>query len=151
MATSFLAYVVNFSGQLCFCRSYFFAILQRNYFDTITSSGKLFLQSSSIFEEFPCHSSQKLFFQDSYFFILKFLRSRHFLEIGSSLVQLLFGTATYLAQELFRTKISAVVLLFRIRDSAQHLLFLKSYIFEKGNFLEKQYSAVPPFPGELIF
>ena len=113
-AISLLAYVVNFSGQLYFCRSYFFAILQRN-FDTITSSGKLFLQSSCIFEELPCHSSQKFFFQDSYFFIAKFLRSRHFLEIGSSLVQLLFGTATYLAQELFRTKISTVVLLFRIR------------------------------------
>ena len=116
MAISLLAYVVNFSGQLYFCRSYFFAILQRNYFDTITSSGKLFLQNSCIFEELSCHSSQNFFFQDSYFFIAKFLRSRHFSEIGSSLVQLVFETGTYLAQKLFTRKISTVVLLFWIRD-----------------------------------
>ena len=75
------------------------------------------------------------------------------MEIGSSLVQLLFGTATYLAQELFRTKISRVVCIyfFELGISAQHLLFQKSYILEKGNFLEKQYSVVPPFPRELIF
>ena len=61
IAISFLAYVAIFPGQLCFRRSYFFALLQIKYFDaTVTFSVQLFLPSSWFFEQ--------LLFQNSHFF-----------------------------------------------------------------------------------
>ena len=70
---------------------------------------------------------------------------------GSSLGQLLFGTATFLAEGLLRIKISTEELLFKTGTSAQHQLLHKSYIFEKVNFSENKYSALPTFSGELPF
>ena len=56
---SLLEYVATFSGQIYFCRSYFFTLFQSNYFDTtVTFSGQLFLQNSCCF----------LLFQSSRFF-----------------------------------------------------------------------------------
>ena len=74
---------------------------------------------------------------------------------GSSLGQLLFGTATFLAEGLLRIKISTEELLFKTGTSAQHQLLHKSYIFIikviKVNFSENKYSALPTFSGELPF
>ena len=92
-----LAYVATFSGQLYFGRSYFFTLFQSNYFDTtVTFSGKLFFITAAFFSFFRTVTfSQELFFQNSFFFGAKLLQSSHFLRIGSSLRQLLFGTAIF--------------------------------------------------------
>ena len=98
-------------------------------------------------ESFSCSS---YYFQNTYFFGAKLLLSSHFLRTGSSLGQLLFGTATFLADELLRIKISTEELLSGCSvevslqknkysekiggTSAQHQLLQKSYIFEKVNF-----------------
>ena len=59
IATSLLAYVATFSGQLYFGRSYFFTLFQRNYFDTtVTFLQQLFLQNSCFL----------LLFENSHFF-----------------------------------------------------------------------------------
>ena len=55
------------------------------------------------------------FFQNSYFFRAKLLPKSHFLWIESSLGQLLFVTASFLAEVLFRIKISIEGQLFRSR------------------------------------
>ena len=41
--------------------------------------------------------------------------------------------------------------LFQSKSSAQHQPFGKSYILEKADFSEKQYSVLPSFSGELPF
>ena len=93
IAISPLAYVATFSGQLYFGRSYFFTLFQSNYFDTtVTFLGQPHLQKSCFFLFFRTVTfSQKLFFQNSFFFGAKLLQSSHFLRIRSSLRQLLFG------------------------------------------------------------
>ena len=59
IAICLLAYVGNFSGQLCFGGSYFFILFFGNYFDaTVTFSGQPFLQNNCCF----------FLFQNSYFF-----------------------------------------------------------------------------------
>ena len=64
--------------------------------------------------------SQQLFFQNSFFFRAKLLQSSHFFSIGSSLWQLLFGTAIFFLffylfffEEMFRLNISEKELLFQ--------------------------------------
>ena len=115
IAISFLAYVATFSGQLYFGTSYFFTLFQSNYFDTtVTFSGHLFLPQQLLIFLFHFFRtvtfSQELFFQNSFFFGAKILQSSHFLRIGISLWELLFGTA--FSEELFRIKISKKELLF---------------------------------------
>ena len=83
-------------------------------------------------------SSQQLFFQNSYFFRAKLLRSSHYLRIRRSLGQFLFGTATFLEEELLRMKMSVEDLLFQSRffctESQVFLLhFGKRRIFQKSN------------------
>ena len=97
IAISLLIYVAPFSEQLCFGRSYFFTFFKSNYFDkTVTFSVQLFLQNSCFFSFFRTVTiSQELFFQNSFFFGVKLLQSSHFLRIGSSLRQLLFGTVIF--------------------------------------------------------
>ena len=63
----------------------------------------------------------------------------------SSLGQLLFGTAAFLAGELFRIRHQQKSYTFEVGTSAQYQLFQKSFILEKVNFSEKQYSALPAF------
>ena len=124
MTISLLAYIATFSGHLYFWRNYFFTLLQSNYFDTtatffggaISSEQLLFLRCS--FFRTVTYSmliSQQLFFQNSYFFRAKLLPRNHFLRIRRSLRQFLFGTATFLAEELFRIKIYTEELLLRSR------------------------------------
>ena len=96
--------------------------------------------------------SKWLFFQNRYYFRAKLLPSNHSLRIESSWGKLLFGIATFLLEDLLRITISTEELLFPRRYfSAQQQLFQKSYILEKVNFSEKQYSALPTFSGELPF
>ena len=156
MAISLLAYVATLSGQLYFWRSYFFTLVRCNYFNTAaTVLEQLFLQSSCFYERAPFSKQSLLrssyFFQNSYFFRAKVLPSSHFLKADSSLRQLLFRTATFLTEELFRIKIPTEELLFGEVTLAQLQLFQKRYILEKANYLEKQYSAFPTFSEELPF
>ena len=124
MAIYLLAYLASFSGQLHFRRCYFLTLLQSNKLDTIvTLLGQLFLQSSCSFEE--------LLFQNSYFFRVTLLPSSHFVRTENSLGQLLLGTATFSAEELFKIKISTGKLFFRTRYFCQVATFQKSYILEK--------------------
>ena len=114
------------------------------FFRTATLFGELLFQNSHFFRN-------SYFFQNSYFFRAELLPSCHFLRIGSSLGQLLFRTATFLVEELFRTKISTEELLFRSRYFCTASTFQKSYILEKANFSKKQYSTLPTFFYNIIF
>ena len=89
--------------------------------------GSYFFRAVAFFSFFRTVTfSQELFFQKSFFFGVKLLQSRHFLKIGSSLRQLLFGTTFFFREELFRIKISKKELLFKAGTSAQYQLFRKS-------------------------
>ena len=141
IAISPLAYVASFSGQLYFDRTYFFTLFQSNYFyTTVTFLWQLFLQNRYCFVLFHFFRtvtfSQELFFQNSFFFGVKILQSSHFLRTGSSLQQLLFGTAVFFSEELFRIKISKKSYFFKAGTSARHRPFQKSHILEKNYFSE---------------
>ena len=118
-----------------------------HFFSVTASTQQLLFRSSCFFRESRFLKSsffrtvtswQQLFFQNSYFFRAKLLPSNH-LRIGSSLGYLLFGTATFLAVELFRIKISTEELLFRSRylytasTFSEKLHFGKKLIFRKRN------------------
>ena len=140
MAISLLPYVSTFSEQFYFWKSYFLTLFQSNCLYTEAP----FSEQSLL--------SKWLFFQNRYYFRAKLLPSNHSLRIESSWGKLLFGIATFLLEDLLRITISTEELLFPRRYfSAQQQLFQKSYILEKVNFSEKQYSALPTFSGELPF
>ena len=107
IAISLLAYVATLSGQVYFRRSYFFTLFQSDYFDTtVNFPEQLFLQRNRFFRisfsRRVTYLQHFLFFQSIYFFRVKLLASSHFLRI----VQLLFETATFLAEDLLGIKIS---------------------------------------------
>ena len=51
--------------------------------------------------------------------------------------QLLFGTARFLTEQMFKIEISSEELLFEAGTFAQHQLFSAKLHFGKGNYLEK--------------
>ena len=132
MAISLLAYVATFSGQLYFRRSYFFK--------TVTFSEHLLFFWRAPF-------SEQSILWGSYFFRGK----KHHLKTGSSLVaKVLFGTAAFLAKELFRMKISTELIRNRYfckpSTISEELHFGKEQIFQKSNIPD-----YPFFSGELLF
>ena len=152
IAISLLAYVATFSGQLYFGRSYFFTLFQSNYFGTtVTFFGQH--RTAAVFSFFRTVTfSQELFFQNSFFFGAKILQSSHFLRIGSSLRQLLFGTRTaFFSEELFRIKLYKKSYFFKAGTSAQHQSFSEKLRFGKNWFFRKSVSTLPTFSGELSF
>ena len=77
---------------------------------------------------------------------------RHHWRRGSSLGQLLFGTATFLTEELLKMKIfteelpfSKLILLHSIN------IFRRAKFWKKASFSEKQYSSLPTFSRQLPF
>ena len=117
MAISLLVYVATFSGQLYFWRNYFFTHLQSNYLDTkVSFSEQLFLQKRYFFEELPFSEQPPLctviFFQNSYLFGAELVPRSHFLRIGRSLGQVLFGTPTFFLEKLFWIKTFSEEVLF---------------------------------------
>ena len=111
-----------FWEQLFWRRSFFRIVtssqqlfFQNNYFSTsvdifilnISSTKKVVIPKSNCPRELPILKK--------WLIGRKVLPSNHFSRSGSSLGQLLFGTATFLVEEMFRIKISAEELLFRIR------------------------------------
>ena len=138
MAVSLLVYFSNVTistQQLLFQSSYFFKA---------AAFGEKLLSRSVAY-------LQQLFFQNSYFFRAKLLLSSYHLRIGSSLGQLLFGTATFLAEDLFRIKISTEELLFRSRYFCIASTFPEEQHFGKSYLFRKSISALPTFSGELPF
>ena len=152
MTISLLPYVATFSEQCYFWRSYFFTLFQSNYFDTI-----VIFQGSCFFQELFFQNNHffrsSYFFRNSYFFRVTLLARSHFLRIESSSGQLLFGTATFLAEKLFRIKIPTEELLFPSRyfctastfseklqfgksNIPHYILFLESYLFRAATFLK---------------
>ena len=111
-----------------------------NYFDTtVTLLKQLFLQSSCFFRSSIFKRLiflQQLFFSEYLFFGTKPLLSSHFLRIGSYLAQLLFGTATFLAEELLRIKMSREEVLCRSRYLCTASAFSeKLHLFQKMLFI----------------
>ena len=95
----------RFFRELLRHNSYFFGAgisSERCFFE------ELFFQNNHFFRS-------SYFFQNSYFFRAKRLASSHFLRKQSSSGQLLFETSTFLAEELFRIKMSTAQLLFPSR------------------------------------
>ena len=90
------------------------SLLRHNsyFFGAAISSGQLLFLRSFFFRK-ATYLQQLFFFQNNYFFRVKLLSSSHFLRMGNSLGSLLFGTATFLAKDLFTIKISIEELLFR--------------------------------------
>ena len=137
MTISLLLYVATFSEQFYFWRSCFFTLFQSNYFyTTVTFSKQGFLQSSCFFEELFLQNNHvfrsSYFFQNSYFCRAIRLVSSHFLRIESSSGQLLFGTAPFLAEELFTIKISTTELLFPSRYFCKESTFSEKLHFGKS-------------------
>ena len=126
---------VTTSTQQSLSRScYFFrtaAFLRSSFFRTVTFS--------------------LLLFQISFIFRAKLLQSNYYLRIGSYLGQLL-SKQLFLAEELFQKKrYLQRRYFFKAGTSAHHQLLQESYILEKINNSEKQYSLLPTFSGELPF
>ena len=97
---------------------FFLALFQSILSTTVTFSEQLFLQSIFFYRGahvWTVTSLQQLFAQNSYFSRVKLLPRSHPLRTGSSLSLLLFGTVLFLAEELFRIKISTEELLFGSR------------------------------------
>ena len=120
MAISLLPYAATFTEVL------FLEKLLIRFFSRVTTSTQQLLSRSSYFFRAPAFFEELLFhkvasfeavifFQNSYFSREKLLPSSHFLRTESSLGQLLFGTTTFLTEELFRIKISTEELLFPSR------------------------------------
>ena len=132
-ATSSHFFRVTISTQQLLSRSsYFFrtaAFLRSSFFITVIFS--------------------QIFFQNSFFFRANILQSSHSLRTGSYLGQLLFGTTIFLAEELFRIKISTEELIFQSRYFSTASPF--SGKLHKANISEKQYSVLPIFSRELPF
>ena len=153
MTISLLAYVVAFSGQL-----YFWKNNTPSHFFRVTTSAQQLLFRSSYFFRDATYLWSVLFQNSHHFaaFIFSFFRIATFSEqnfyqkaSSSSLRQVLFEHLTFLIKKLFRHFQERYF--FEPGNSAQHQIFQKSYFSEKANFSEKQYSALPTFPGWLLF
>ena len=136
-----------FQGKLYFRRSYFFTLLQSNYFaTTVTFSEQLYLQSICFFWPAP-FSEQLSLLRSSYFFrIATFLEQNFYRAATTWEKEVLWGSyfseqLPFLAEELFRMEISTEeLLLFRSRYFCTASAFSeelhfggKKAIFQKSN------------------
>ena len=136
-------------------------LLLHNFKTTVPFSELLFVQSSCFFEELRFQNNHVLaavIFSEYKLFRSETSTKQPLFENRKfSVGQLLLGTATFLAEELFRVKSS----FFKAGASAQHQLFQESYVFRKANFsenilhyllcLESYLSRVTTFPKNIIF
>ena len=109
-----------------------------HFFRVTTSTQQLlfgssyFFRAAAFFEELLFQKSHLfaavIFFQNNYFFRVKLLSSSHFLRMGNPLGLLFFGTATFLAKDLFTIKISI-----------EELLFRRGYFCTESIFSEEQH------------
>ena len=143
--------------MLPLCRNNFILVeATSSHFFRVTTSiqqllfrGNYFFRTAAVFSFFRKTTfSQELFFQNSFFFGAKILQSSHFLRLGSSLRQLLLGTAIF-SEELFGIKISKKELFFQSRCYCTTSNFSKKLYFDFGKklFFRKSISALPTFSG----
>ena len=143
---SLLVHVVTFFGQLYFWRSYFFAFLQSNYFDTTFTfrSGYFFRAAELFFVE--------LLLCSSYYFQKATFLERNFYRVASSCEQVVLqnsyfvATDTFLMKELVQKKniyrratfLKQVLLhsnnFFRTATFLTKVLFQKKYFFKTATF-----------------
>ena len=130
-----------------------------SHFFRVTTLTQQFLSRSSYFFR---KAAFFFLFQNSHFFAgvifseyLFFLEQKFYRAATSWEQEDLYGTyfseRQFFLQELFRIKISKKELLSQSRYFCTASTFQKSYILEKADFSEKQYSALPTFSGELLF
>ena len=142
----FLAYLVEFLGQLHITRNYVFTVntsaeqlpLQSKQFDT-TVSEQLLLQSSYFSRTLV--SSQQLFFQNSYLFGAKLLpTSYYFLRIGSFLGQLVFQNSYYLGRQICsECRYLQKSFFFEVHTSTKYQIFQNNCFFNKvTSYFRKQ-------------
>ena len=152
MTISLLAYVTTISGQLYFPRSYFFTLLQCNYFGKpVTFWERVFLQNSSFFRGAlffkTVTSIQQLFFQNSYFFRAKLLPKSHFLRISSYYTAVTFWNSYLFGKEQLLHSIK----FFERATFCEKLIFWRSnnphYLFFRKTVL----SITATFSKELLF
>ena len=109
-----------------------------HFFRITTSTQQLLLRSSYFLRTAAFFSfcravtfSQEFFFQNSFFFGATLLQCRHFLKIGSSLRQLLFGAAIFFRRNCLGLRYLKKSYFFKAGTSVQHQPFQKSYIWKK--------------------
>ena len=111
-----------------------------HFFRVTTVTQHLLFRSSSFFWAavfFEELLFQKSLFRNGHFSRAKLLPSSHFLRMWSYFGKLLLGTATFLAKELFRIKVSTDELLFQSRYFCIASTFSEKLHFGKVNFSEK--------------
>ena len=156
MATSLIACISNFSGQLYFQRSYF-TLLQSNYFDTTVAFTKqLFLQGIYFF----CY---ELVFQNNNFAAAVTFSEKLLFQVETSTEQpplenkKILSVVTFRNSNLFdeeivqnkdintRATFSKQVPLHNIK------CFRRATLWKIASLSEKQYSMLTTFSGELLF
>ena len=146
IAISLLACVATFSGQLYFWRGYVF----HNFSEWLLRHSS-YIFRADIFSEQLLFSSfaEQPFFAAVFFSEWLLLQNETFTEQALPENEKFFMAVTFRNSclSMFKIKVSKKELLFQGR----YQLFQKSYISEKDNFSEKQYSAKPTFSGELLF
>ena len=155
--STFFIFSYSFWTALFSEKSYFFTLLQSNYFGTtgfVRSSyfsEQLLLLRSSV--SGTVTSSQQLFFQNIYFLEAKLLPSNHFLRIGSSLGQLLLAhfRITFSKKLIFQIK-NILYTYFSWRTTfLERLLFQKTLPSIAATFSEELRSDIIPFQRSCYF
>ena len=156
--TSVICFLFSHKLRL-FQDSFIFGEATSSHFFRVTTSMQQLLSRSSYFFRtaaflrssfFRTVTFSQLLFQNSFFFRAKLLQNSHFLRIGRYLGHLLFETAIFGGRIVYKKRYLQKSYFFKAGISA-HQLFQESYILEKANNSDKQYSLIPTFSGELPF
>ena len=138
---SLLAYVVIFSGQLYFGRSYFFTFFQSNYFGTTVTFWEVAISSQQLlFSPFSEQSlfsrsyfSEQLLFRSEDSIEQPLLENRRFFTAVTVRNSFFFGRTVYDRDILKRATFSKQVLLHSINLFRKAIVW-KKLIFQRINF-----------------
>ena len=148
MAISLLAYLALFPEKLLLHISLKKLLLHNSYsFGAAISSGQLLFLRSSVFERVI-----SVIFSEYLILLSETSTEQPLLENRKFFRAVTFRNSYFYSGGIAQNKdIQRRANLQVAGASAQHQLFQKSYIFEKANFSEKKYSALPTFSGKLPF
>ena len=147
-----------FQGKLYFRRSYFFTLLQSNYFaTTVTFSEQLYLQSICFF--WPAPFSEQSLLRSSYCFRIATFSEQNFYRAATTWEKEVLWVSYFSEQLPFWRRnclewryLQKSCYFFEAGTSAQHQLFQKSYILgEKKQFFRKAIFRITHFFGEPRF
>ena len=129
-----------FLGQLYFWRSYFFAFLQSNYFDTaVTFRSGYFFRAATFFEE--------LLLCSSYYFQKATFLERNFYRVVSSCEQVVLQNSYFVATDTFLTKE-----LVQKKNIYRRATFLKQVLLHSNNFFRTDsFFKKVPFQKKYFF